>query len=178
MQEANNRAAPSSPGRAARQPLGSTCANTQQHARKRNAPAKKKLQEDLAEQTALVEKLQQQLKAVQTKADADANKARVVMPCILAYLSHTNDTALLMSDANCQPENIPTMHAGLNTMLCICLVLTCLYLPVKACAYCTQMHNMNRTRYTADDSEVHNTRLHALYACGQRFDDASNSTQL
>ena len=83
VQEANNRAAPSSPGRAARQPLASTCANAQQHVRKRNAAAKKKLQEDLAEQTALVEKLQQQLEAVQIRAHPGATQARLVMPRLL-----------------------------------------------------------------------------------------------
>ena len=70
LQEANCRATPGSPGRAAKQPQASTTsANAQQQIRKRNAAAKKKLQEDLAEQTALVEKLQQQLAVATAEGD-------------------------------------------------------------------------------------------------------------
>ena len=89
MQEATSRAAPSSPGRAAKQATASPGANASQQVRKRNAAAKKKLQEDLAEQTALVEKLQQQLTAVKMRADADASKVTclaVYAACRLAVL--------------------------------------------------------------------------------------------
>lgn len=77
LQEANSRATPSSPSRAEKQPLASsTSANAQQQVRKRNAAAKKKLQQDLAEQTALVEKLQQQLAV----ATAGGNKVAALSP--------------------------------------------------------------------------------------------------
>ncbi|DBA96689.1 TPA: hypothetical protein ACH3X1_015539 [Trebouxia sp. C0004] len=60
LQEANSKAG--------RQPLGPTSANSHQHTKKRNAAAKKKLQEDLAEQTALVEQLQSQIAKLQAEA--------------------------------------------------------------------------------------------------------------
>lgn len=70
MQDANSRATPSSPGRAAKQPQASTTsANAQKQISKRNAAAKKKVQEELAEQTALVEKLQHQLAVATAKGD-------------------------------------------------------------------------------------------------------------
>ncbi|KAL0049666.1 hypothetical protein WJX82_007177 [Trebouxia sp. C0006] len=68
LQEANSKAASSSPGKAGRQPLGPVSANSHQHTKKRNAAAKKKLQEDLAEQTALVEQLQSQMAKLQAEA--------------------------------------------------------------------------------------------------------------
>lgn len=79
LQEANSRAMPSSPGRAEKQPqAASTSANAQQQVRKRNAAAKKKLQQDLAEQTSLVEKLQQQLAVAM--ATAGSNKVAALGP--------------------------------------------------------------------------------------------------
>ncbi|KAL0032283.1 hypothetical protein WJX79_002357 [Trebouxia sp. C0005] len=74
LQEANSKAASSSPGKAGRQPLGPMSANSNLHAKKRNAAAKKKLQEDLAEQTALVEQLQLQIAKLQ--AEAAVHKAQ------------------------------------------------------------------------------------------------------
>ena len=86
LQEANSKAAPSSPGKAGRQPLGPMSANSHQHTKKRNAAAKKKLQEDLAEQTALVEQLQSQMAKLQ--AEAAIHKVHIM-------LSVTTSSAML-----------------------------------------------------------------------------------
>ena len=86
-QAASNRAMTSSPGRSAKQPQASTAVNSQQQIRKRNAAAKKKLQEDLAEKTALVETLQQQVAAM---AKVDGSKViKFVLDCCQAMLQHS-----------------------------------------------------------------------------------------
>jgi len=77
LQEATSKAASSSPGKAGRQPLGPMSANSHQHTKKRNAAAKKKLQEDLAEQSALVEQLQSQIAKLQ--AEAAVHKVHIML---------------------------------------------------------------------------------------------------
>ncbi len=57
--------------------MGPMSANSHQHTKKRNAAAKKKLQEDLAEQTALVEQLQSQMAKLQ--AEASVHKVRIML---------------------------------------------------------------------------------------------------
>ena len=59
-------------------------ANSNLHAKKRNAAAKKKLQEDLAEQTALVEQLQLQIAKLQ--AEAAVHKVHLMFRVMTSYL--------------------------------------------------------------------------------------------
>lgn len=77
----------------AKQPQASAAsANAQQQVRKRNVAAKKKLQDDLAEQTALVEKLQQQLAVATAKGDKVAVPGSLHAPVacfkIMRHLSY------------------------------------------------------------------------------------------
>lgn len=59
-------------------------ANSHQHTKNRNAAAKKKLQEDLAEQTALVERLQSQIAKLQ--AEAAVHKVHITLRVVTNYV--------------------------------------------------------------------------------------------
>ena len=65
MQEVNNRASGNSPDKGAKQPLAP--ANSQQQVKKRNTAVKKKLQEELDAQIALIERLQQELMTLRAR---------------------------------------------------------------------------------------------------------------
>ena len=68
-------------------------ANSYQHTKKRNAAAKKKLQEDLAEQTALVEQLQSQIAKLQ--AEASVPKVHIMLNVV------TSSVMLLAMQQRC-----------------------------------------------------------------------------
>ena len=84
-QEANSKGGSISPGKPAKQPLAPTSNNFQQQIKKRNGAAKKKLQEDLEEQTVLVAQLQQQLKMLRPE---NAAKVRRLEACNSTCVLH------------------------------------------------------------------------------------------
>ena len=73
VQEANSRASGNGPDKGLKQPLAP--ANSQQQVKKRNMAAKKKLQEELDAQAALIERLQQELMTLRARP---ADRVRLI----------------------------------------------------------------------------------------------------